>query len=350
VVRGFRDRDYLETTDSLFFAVVGNEHPKDRVLAYLKYLPDSHGKWGKKRNRFTRSIRYYSATSIMRTVNFLAKRYPQYVFQDERSDVVFSAVPRGRIVKHHRPERRLEEMRVSQHLDRLEKKTTQLAAILSARSGVPPTRLGVTGSILIDVQTSFSDIDLIVYGVKESGQVKEALLQLYANGEPFQRFTGSTLSTWCREQCSVHPLMIEEAKAIYARSWNKGMYKNTVFSVHPVRKTGGEWFGELLFRSQGIVEISARVTDASDSRFLPATYRVTKVQPEKSEFRNLDRVVSYESLYGDIARKDDVIVVRGKLEEAIDRSGRMKYRRVLVGSADAGGSDFIKVKQGPPAT
>jgi predicted nucleotidyltransferase len=350
VVRGFRDRDYLETTDNLFFAVVGNTHPKDRVLAYLKYVPDSQGKWGKKSKRFTRSIRYYSATSIMRTVNFLSKRYPQYVFHDERSDIVFSAVPRGRIIKHHRPEERLEAMRVSKHLDRLEKRTTQLASILSTRSGVPPDRLGVTGSILIGVQTSFSDIDLIVYGVKESGKVKEALLELYAVGRPFRRFTGSTLLTWCREQCSVHPLTIEEAKNIYARSWNKGIYKNIVFSVHPVRTDRGERVGGVLFKSRGVVEISARVTDASESCFLPATYRVTNVQPETSEFRRLDRVVSYESLYADIAKKDEEIVVRGKLEEATDPSGRMKYRRVLVGSADAGGCDFVKVKETLPTS
>jgi hypothetical protein len=36
VNRSFRDRDYLETADGLFFTVIGSVHPEDRVLAYRK--------------------------------------------------------------------------------------------------------------------------------------------------------------------------------------------------------------------------------------------------------------------------------------------------------------------------
>jgi predicted nucleotidyltransferase len=343
VVRGFRDRDYLETRDNLFFAVIGNVHPEDCVVAYLKYLPNPHGKWKRRGTRYARSTRYYSAENIMKTVEFLAKRYPQYVFRYESSDMVFSAVPHETIATHYRPEKRLEELRNANHMDHLERRAIQLASLLSDRTGVPLGRLGVTGSILLDIHTAFSDIDLTAYGVNESRKIKENLLSLYErNGTPIHRFAGRALTKWCKEQSSVHPLTVREAEALYARTWNKGIFENTVFSIHPVKVEQEVQFDKELYKSKGLVEVSARVVDSSDSCFLPATYLVADVRPEEG-FNNVTKVVSYEGLYGDIAGKDDWITVRGKLEEAFDQSGRLRYRRILVGSPEACGSDFIKV-------
>lgn len=275
----------------------------------------------------------------MKTVEFLRRRYPQYVFRYEPFDMVFSAVPHERIITHFRPEERLKELRGVEHLDGLEKKTIELASLLSDQSGVSLDRLGVTGSILLDVHTGFSDIDLTVYGRYESRRIKDTLLSLYArNGSPIHRFAGRTLSNWCKEQSSVHPLTVKEAKALYARTWNKAVFGNTVFSIHPVKVEQEviQRFGEELYKPNDVVEVSARVVDSSDSCFLPATYLVTDVRSKGlSDFSNVERVVSYESLYGDIAGKDDEILVRGKLEEVLGVSGWLKYRRILVGSPEA---------------
>jgi predicted nucleotidyltransferase len=347
VNRGFRDRDYLRTVDNLFFTVIGNVHPNDRVLAYLKYLPNPRGKWGRVGKRYARSIRYYSAANIMKTVDFLRKRYPQYVFSFEQLQISFSSVPHERIVEHYRPEERLEEMRQAKRLDKLEKKTIHLASLLSERGGIPTERLGVTGSILIDVHTSFSDIDLAVYGREESRRIKELLLSLYKKkGSKIRRFSGSLLSTWCKEKSSVHPLSLKEARDLYSRMWNKAVFGSTIFSIHPIRteQEVTELFGEEFYEPLGVVEIRARVVDAAGSCFLPATYMVTDVQSESGgQFENTNRVVTYEGLYGDIASEGDVIHVRGKLEKVFDTSRRLKYSRVLVGSPEARASDFIRV-------
>jgi len=347
VSREFRDRDYIQTKDDLFFAVIGNVHPKDRVLAYLKYLPNPRGKWARAGKRYARSIRYYSASNIMKTVDFLRKRYSQYVFRYEPFDMVFSAVPRETIAKHYRPEERLRELLHADHLDGLERKAIELASLLSDQSGVSLDRLGVTGSILLDVHRSFSDIDLTVYGRDQSRRVKEALLSLYArDGGALQRFSGRALSGWCKEQSSVHPLTIQEARALYARTWNKAVFRNTVFSIHPIKveQEVTERFGEELYKPHGVVEARARIVDSSDSCFLPAIYLVTDVRTEGiSQLNAVERVVSYEGLYGDIAGSGDEIMVKGKLEEVFDASGRLKYRRILVGSPEARGSDFMKV-------
>jgi predicted nucleotidyltransferase len=347
VNRGFRDRDYLRTHDNLFFTVIGNVHPKDRVLAYLKYLPNPRGKWGRVGERYARSTRFYSAANMMKTVDFLRKRYPQYVYRFKPLQISFSAVPHERITEHFRPEERLGEIRHAKYLDNLERKTIQLASLLSERSGVPIERLGVTGSILINVHTSFSDIDLTVYGRPESGRIKESLLSLYKKGNSqVRRFYGNVLSTWCTEQSSVHRLNRKEARELYSRMWNKAIYRNTIFSIHPVKieTEVTEQFGEESYEPVGVVEMRAKVVDAADSCFLPGTYLVTDVQFESGgQIENVERVVTYEGLYGDLAREGDVIFVRGKLEKVFDASRRVKYSRILVGSPEARASDFIRV-------
>jgi hypothetical protein len=207
-------------------------------------------------------------------------------------------------------------------------------------------RLGVTGSILLDIHRSFSDIDLTVYGREESRRVKEALLSLYVTNGGLQRFSGRVLSTWCREQSFVHPLTIQEARELYARTWNKAVFRNVIFSIHPIKaeEEVTERFGEELYKPHGLIKARARIVDPSDSCFLPAIYIVSDVRSEGiSQLNAVERVVSYEGLYGDIARSGDEIMVKGKLEEVFGVSHRLKYRRILVGSPEARGSDFMKV-------
>jgi predicted nucleotidyltransferase len=144
----------------------------------------------------------------------------------------------------------------------------------------------------------------------------------------------------------VHPLSLKEARNLYARIWNKAVFGNTVFSIHPIKieEEVTEQFGEELYKTLGVLEVRARVVDASDSCFLPATYFATDVQFESTDqFNNIDRGVTYEGLYPDIASEGDEIFVRGKLEEVFDASGRLKYRRILVGSLKARAYNLIRV-------
>jgi hypothetical protein len=348
VNRGFRDRDYLETMDGLFFTVIGSVHPKDRVLAYLKYLPDANGKWGRGTHRYRRSMRYYSALNVMDAINFLTGKFPKYVFYFEPLNMKFSAVLTREITRHYCPEQQLGELLDQEHLDALQAKAIELVYLISDESGVPLDRLGITGSILVSLhKVSFSDIDLVVYGRKETLRIKEVLLSLYEKkGRGVERLRGNSLSRWCREMAMVHPFNVPEAKKLYyAKKWNKGTFRGTIFSIHPtkVEEELSEQYGNEFYKPCGIVEAKAKVVDSADSYFLPAVYLVKDVQFEGNiRFGMVERVVSYEGLYSDVASNGEDIIVRGKLEEVHDAAGQLKSRRILIGSPEAHASDFIK--------
>src|SRR5208337_2902946 len=237
VKRSFRDHDYIETVDGLLFTVVGNVHPRDRVLAYLKNLPSLRGRWKRGSNRYARSMRYYSSSNVMRTVESLRRTNPQYVFNSKILNLSFSAVPIERISKHYLPEEHLAKLRTLRDLDVLQQKAVDLATVISHESGVSVKYFGVTGSILVGLHNvNFSDIDLVVYGLSHIPQIKDALLRLYGmSRSEVRRLDDDTLVTWCKEQMRTHPLSMREMRMLYSKKWNRGLFKNTGYSIHPVK-------------------------------------------------------------------------------------------------------------------
>ena len=346
--RQFRDHDYIETVDGLLFTVIGNVHPEDRILSYLKNLPSPRGKWKRDSKTYARPMRYYSATNAMKTIEFLRRTSPQYVFDSKTLNLSFSAVPIEKILKHYLPEEHLAKLRRTRHLDVLQRKAVDLATIISHESGISFKHFGVTGSILVDLQNAeFSDIDLVVYGRPHIPHVKDAVLRLCEKvPSEVRRLHGDTLVTWCKQQRKTHPLTMREMRVLYSRKWNRGLFKNTVYSIHPVKVEGDtkERFGDEVYLPQGTVEVTARVVNSDESCFLPATYLVDHVVSSQRVTDNVREIVSFEGLYADIATRNDLVRVRGTLEDVLERSGQLKYQRIVVGSHKGGESEYMKVE------
>ncbi|RLI27819.1 DNA polymerase subunit beta, partial [Candidatus Bathyarchaeota archaeon] len=75
----------------------------------------------------------------------------------------------------------------------------------------------------------------------------------------------------------------------------------------------------------------------------PAKYLVEKVKVlEGPKDVDLREVASYEGVYADIAREGDVIEARGKIEVVEDKLTGETYHRLLVGTLEGGGRDYIK--------
>ncbi len=340
-MRGERDRDFLKTSEGFFFCVVGYEHPSDKVLAYLKYVPNPAGKWGKG-VKFVRVLARYDAASVAETFKIL-KNHPKYLFYSEAHGVTFSAVPRGEIVERYYPEVKVSRMIAQKELDSLQSKALSLIRILSSESGVSIEKFGVTGSILIDIHNpSFSDIDLTVYGRKNALNVKETLSNLM--GSVIKPFTGSLAEEWVRKKEGVFQLSKKQARKILERKWNIGFYDGTRFSLHPIKDDNEikEVYGEKIYRSLGLCTIEATVSSCEEALFLPCTYKVDDVIfLEGNPVDVVREVISYEGLFCDIAQEGERIRVHGKLEKVEGRGE--KYYRVLVGSQEAKAKDYIHV-------
>jgi len=236
-MRRFRDRDFLQTKEGFFFCVVGPLHPPDRIISYLKYVPSKFGVWGKGEKRFKRVMRSYTIPNLLETFSLLERNYPHYLFHSSFYKITLTAVPQKHIAEHFKPEEKLAQLQQASRLDSLQKKLTRFTSFLAETSNVPHDFFGVTGSILLDIhQPEFSDMDITVYGLRNSLAVKNALIENYALlSSSVKRLEGKALKAWCARKAQRYPLTPDEALKIYERKWNLGIFEDTLFSVHPTK-------------------------------------------------------------------------------------------------------------------
>jgi len=346
-MRKFRDRDFIQTREGFFFCVVGPLHPSDRVVSYLKYVPSELGVWGRGGKRFKRAMRAYTIPSLLETFDLLKRDHPHYLFYSPFYNITMTAVPHECVAKHFKPEEKLAQLLQATRLDSLQKKLLRLASFLAERSGVSLRFLGVTGSLLLNIhRPEFSDIDLTVYGLKNSLAVKSALTEAYSSlSFAVRRLEGEALKAWCESRAQSFPLTVEEASQIHQRKWNLGVFEGTPFSIHPVKleQEVGEAYGENVYHPIASVTIRAVVHDNTDAVFLPSVYQVQEVTivegPQVSDIRE---VVSYEGLYSDLADVGESIMARGKLELVVHKKTGQRHHRVLVGSPEGMGREYVK--------
>ena len=345
------DKDFIETVEGLIFCVVGNVHPPAKAIAYLKYIPKYASgvriKWSRSGVFYGRILPYYSAEGVFKVMQFMEEHYPDYIVHDDVLGFKLIEVPQDKVKMHYKPEERLAEIIKSPN-DPLEEQVAELISIISEKSGVPSHSMGISGSILLKLHNlKFSDIDIIVYGRDESLKVKEALLELYADPRSDLKMpSGETLERWAKDITKIHPLTFEEAKILYGKEkWSRALYKGRQFSVHPVKKPEEveEEYGDKIYRGMGLVKAIVKVIDNSDSIFLPAKYIVDDVRIiEGPAVKDIVEVVSYEGLYSDLAESGEELVVHGKLEHVKDLKNGKEYHRIVVGSFEAKGRDYIK--------
>jgi len=347
-MRRFRDRDFLQTKEGFFFCVVGPLHPPDRIISYLKYVPSKFGVWGKGEKRFKRVMRSYTIPNLLETFSLLERNYPHYLFHSSFYNITLTAVPQKYIAEHYKPEEKLAQLQQASHLDSLQKKLTRFTSFLAETSNVPHEFFGVTGSILLDIhQPEFSDMDITVYGSKNSLAVKNALIENYALlSSSVKRLEGKALKAWCARKAQRYPLTPDEALKIYERKWNLGIFEDTLFSVHPTKleQEVAEEYGEKTYYPLGHATICAVVYDNTDSLFLPSVYRIKEAKiVEGPHVTDILEVVSYESLYDSLAEVGESIEVRGKLERVVDNKTSREHNRILVGSPEGKGLEYIKL-------
>jgi len=347
-MRGFRDRDFLQTSEDFFFCVVGPLHPPERVISYIKYVPSESGVWGRDEKRFSRILQKYTIPNLLETFNYLETNYPHYLFHSPADNITITAVPQQNIKEHFKPEKKLSQLRQAPQLDALQQKLVRFTRFLEETSSVPGESFGVTGSLLLDIhQPKFSDLDVTVYGLNDSWVLHKALSENRNSEMAMKRLEGQALEEWCIKKAKQYPLTAKEALKLYDRKWNLGVFEDTWVSIHPVKLESEvtEEYGEVTYHPCGQVTIQAVVRDNIGCLFLPAVYKIEEVQVlEGPQLGKVTEVVSYESLYDGLAENGETIQARGKLERVTKKgTGRENYR-VLVGSPEGEGKEYIKLQ------
>ncbi len=323
----------------MLFCVAGYLHPPDKYTAYLKYSPAPVGKWRSGEIHYHRELEYYHVSKVADTVAYLERNYPHYVHYCPIRDIKFSMIPQEYVKKYHLPEQRLPEI-LKTPRDPLEEEVVAFVSEIIACTGITEKDFGITGSILLGIHNpEFSDIDLLVYGLENALKVRAALKE--GRSATISPVTGKTLEEWCDSVAGRFPLSYEEARYLASRRWNYGFFGDRYFSIHPTRKDDEirENYGDKTYREKGWARIRAIASDASESLFMPALYRVEEVEVIGGEVDALPlrEIVSFEGLYRDVVDSGEEIEARGKLESVNEQ-----YYRLVIGTTALKGEGYIK--------
>jgi len=337
-----RDRDYLETEDGWFFCVVGDLHPRDRVVAYPKYAP-GQGPWRSQSRSYRRLMPDYSMEELGRSLAEMRGQRGEYTYFDPYFKTEMSCVPWSTVLRHLKPRERLNQLYREKERSPLINRLFYLVDLLSAESRVKRENFGVTGSILLGIQQEFSDLDLVVYGGENFGSVQRCVGKLRAEGS-LRGLSAKTRVEWIQRRLRSYPLAKGDLGRILERTWTRGTVDDTTFSLHAVRLEDEvrEKYGDWRYRSLGLHRVRAIVIEATEGCYNPALYHIKEAVTDDGVLP-ASELASYDGTFASVFHEGDVLDLYGKLEVGTSAHGEPDRIRLLLGTFEGAGKEFARL-------
>jgi len=305
---------YLETHEGLLFAVKGLHHPRDGVIAYLRYIPDDHG------DRIRGGKRYRRVYDLDETTEYLEEHHPQYLRWMKEKGIRVQFVPHSQIRRIYDPRERLREV-VKHPEERIESLVKQFAEALRDE-GIPLRDIGLTGSLLIGLRIAESDIDLVIYGRQSGLKAYGALRRLRERGLLSELPPDEALKVaemrWGGTGLDLHRLAeLERAKLLHGLIGGVPYYVRLVPNPHEFEAPDPS-------RPIGEATIRGVVVDDALSIYTPCRYGVkAEVEGERVE-----ELVSYRGRFTEQVWRGEQFEARGILEEVHSLKG--VYHRLMM--------------------
>jgi predicted nucleotidyltransferase len=325
-----REGDLIKTRDKVIFDVKGLVHPPDKVIAFPRYIPSSQGTRGKQK------ALYGKVYNLAERFRFLEQNSPSLIVHDSVFDEVLCEVPTAAIKRHYDPVRKLRLLRTSQELLDLEAKAVWLAEDLREAAGVRWNALGVSGSIMAELFTTKSDIDLLLYGIDNCRQVYAALEDLLKRGgSHFRPYSRAELQALFEFRSKDTIMTFEDFARVESRKAFQGKFDETDYFIRFVKDWDetSEQYGDVCYKNCGYARITAIVADDAEALFTPCTYRIEKTRiVEGPKLEPVLEIASFRGRFCEQAKKGEAIVAQGKVEHVADKKQGREYYRMILGN------------------
>ncbi|TFG97849.1 hypothetical protein E4H12_07605 [Candidatus Thorarchaeota archaeon] len=334
-----RDRDIFRDDKGRMFVTLGYIQPKDRILSFLKYVPDKNGKWQAGNIQYKR-IFWGSVDSTVEGMSLLP---PNYTIFDSHFQTDLVEPPRTTIKDYFNPERRLSEI-VTEPKDALEELVQIATETLHDALNLPISNLGISGSILWKGHNpSFSDINMNIYGFKESWALQENYASL-ENKEAQTRIRD--LPEWNhgieRVKKRIPFLDMSDLRTLFSRR-QALCVKDRCIGITPILKPeeapidhGSESYTTII---QNPVKLSMVVENADYGIFHPAIYTT---EPTTIEGISVTRIMIYDGAFGGLFTKGDRIEVSGTLQR-VDQSTGDEFHQFMIGTKAGSGKEYVRL-------
>jgi len=328
-----REGDFIETTEGLIFDVKGLVHPLDRVVAYLRYIEDPSG--DRRRGEKT----YIKVYSLSERENIIRGRYPQYLFYDPVFGEYLEGVPHKFVSKLYQPSRKVSILLNKPYLDQVETQALGFVQLLHDSSDVQLRKIGLSGSILVNLHRESSDIDVVIYGRKNCLSAYEALKRLMREkGSPVSSYGLSDLKRLYEFRSKDTWMPLEDFIRTERKKVLQGKFKGRDFFIRFLLDWDelDEKYGDRIYIPVGHAKVKARIEDDSDSIFTPCRYVVSQ-EVEGTNIPSIREITSFRGRFCEQAKRGKQVIAQGKIEKVIEKDGT-EYFRLILGARP---SDFM---------
>jgi predicted nucleotidyltransferase len=319
---------YLETKEGLYFAVKGLVHPPDRIFSVLRYAPDPQGDRKKGGKAYRRLYHFPEQLRILR------ERFPHYLAYDPASQLVQQSVPVSSIQQVYDPRAWGQTIPAAPSRDPLQADAYAFCDLLARAAGVSPDHLGVSGSLLIGMQSDHSDLDITVHGEQNCRAVHAALQRLLddesVNG--LSRFDRKGFQQLYAERIPDTRMDFVDFLELEKRKSFQGSFGGRVFFIRFVKEPHeiSESYGDRAYRPMHQAGVVATVTGESDAIFTPCSYPLEEVQFLQGDpVDSLCEIVSFRGRFCEQARLGERVYAFGTVERVQTRQGSAWHRLIL---------------------
>jgi predicted nucleotidyltransferase len=321
---------YLETQDGFFFAVKGSEHPPDRWIAVLRYAPDAENGDRKKDGLYYRRLYHFAEQE-----QWILKNNPQYLAYDPVFQTTLQSVPMSAIKQFYDPSARFRELTRTSAGNAVEEDAVAFLLLLQKEAEVPPSCLGITGSLLIGLHTGKSDLDVVVFGEEYCRKVYRILqILLDADSAPdVTRLDALGMRELYDQRVVDTTMPYDDFGYLEARKVNQGFFRKRPYFIRFVKEAQPtEWrYGQRQYTALGRASITAVIADDRCAIFTPCRYFLSNASSlEQPLPADLNEAVSFRGRFCEQACTGETILASGVLERVLE--GRQVHHRLLLGN------------------
>ncbi|MHA2227856.1 MAG: nucleotidyltransferase domain-containing protein [Candidatus Thorarchaeota archaeon] len=322
---------FIVTKDNHIFEVKGIVHPKDRIIAYLRYAPSDIGE-----RSSIEGQRYRKIYSLLEREEYLTQNNPKYLWFDQSHDRILQTVPLEEIDIILNPVDALNQLRdLGAHLTPLQILSISIAEELVNRTGIEWKDIGLTGSQLVGLASPESDIDLVVYGSKQGKLLHSTLSRNKNLILGLSRYSGQSLHRHTEFRWGKQKKWIGVLTDIESRKVLQGLFKKRDFFIRVVKlyEKSSFNYGDFTYRNLGEKVVNCVILDDVNSIFTPCEYIV-----ECSDNPNLVKFVSYRGRFTEHVEKGMVVEARGRLESVMNLQSSERHLQLVLGERS---SDYL---------
>ncbi|MDO9424979.1 MAG: hypothetical protein Q7T40_12425 [Methylobacter sp.] len=307
----FFAKDFIETAEGLIFAVVESGLEDGKALCFLRYVREPYG-WKKYRT--------------VEANDFLEQNHPDYLHYSPVLDAHLHAVATERIVKHHQPKHRLQQIIQSNRHDAVERDLFRLCELFG-QHGLDLAKTGITGSILVGVQNQASDMDLVCYGREVFHQFRAITRKLIGLAKLQELNEQDWRESYERRSCE---LSFDDYVWHERRKGNKAVINGRKFDLNFIDDSASS--EAISYQKCGAVSLQCRVIDDIYAFDYPAEFKI--------DHQHISAIVSFTATYTGQAVSGEMVEVSGVLEQS-----EQGVKRIVVGSSREAHGEYIKVIQ-----